>query len=96
MNSPRYMCSHLVRFRSAGQECVMNLEEIWETGAVLESEAPVEAGVRAELRSETAFFSGDVVEVEEHEVGWRVRMDFSPMTRWRPEVFRPGHLVEIF
>jgi hypothetical protein len=95
MNLPRYMCSHLVSFRSGARECVMNLEEIWETGALLESDEPVQAGIRAEMRSETAFFAGDIVEVEEHEFGWRLRMEFSPMTPWRPEVFRPGHLVEI-
>jgi hypothetical protein len=89
------MCSHLVKLRIGLAETVVNLEEIWDTGAVLESEGPVEAGERAEIRTETAFFAGDVTEVEEHEFGWRIRMEFSPLTPWRPEAFRPGHLVEI-
>lgn len=95
MNSQRYMCSHLVRFRMHSLERVVNLEEIWETGAILESEEPVEEGIRAEIRSENAFFAGDVIEVEKHEFGWRVRLEFSPMTPWRPELFRPDHMLEI-
>jgi len=95
MESPRYMCSHLVRFRTNAKESVVNLEEIWATGAVVEAEEPVEKGSRAEIRTEGAFFAGDVTEVERHEFGWRIRLEFSPMTPWRPEEFRPGHLLEI-
>ena len=77
------------------QECVVNLEEIWETGAVLESEEAIEAGKKAEIRTDGTFFAGKVADVEKHEFGWRIRMEFSPLTPWRPEIFRPGHLLEI-
>jgi len=95
MNFPRYMCSHLVRFRNGGKESVANLEEIWQAGAILECEEPVEEGSRGEVRIESAFFSGKVTEIERHEFGWRVQLEFSPLTPWRPEVFRPDHMVEI-
>ncbi len=95
MNSQHYMCSHLVQLRTGSQVRIVNLEEIWETGAILEAEEPVKSGIRAEIRAENTFFAGDVAEVEQHELGWRLRMEFSPMTRWRPELFRPDHLLKV-
>jgi hypothetical protein len=95
MDFQRYMCSHLVTLRIGATESIVNLEEIWKTGAILESEEAAEAGRRAEIRADGARFAGDIAEVQEHEFGWRIRMEFSPLTPWRPEIFRPGHLLEI-
>ncbi len=99
MNFDRYLCSQLVELRigtgeaAAVDPTIVNLEEIWESGAVLESEEPVEAHQRAEVRCGKVFFSGEVVEVERHEFGWRVTVQFSPMTPWRREAFQPEHLL---
>jgi hypothetical protein len=79
---------------NSGANTVVNLEEIWKTGAVLESEEPVEKGARVEIRCEAVFFSGDVTQVETHEFGWRFEMEFSPMTQWSLERFRPAHLLD--
>jgi hypothetical protein len=93
MNFERYLCSQLVAFRNQAVETTVNLEEIWEGGAVVESEEPVETGARVEIRSGRAYFSGEVMGVERHEFGWRVTVQFSPMTRWRLEEFEPEHLL---
>jgi hypothetical protein len=95
MNFERYLCSQLVAFRTREEETTVNLEEIWEGGAVVESERPVETGVRVEIRSGRAYFSGTVVAVERHEFGWRVTVQFSPMTPWKLEEFEPEHLVRL-
>jgi hypothetical protein len=99
MNSRRYLCSQLVSLRNNSTEpagnSVVNLEEIWKSGAVLESEDAIEAGARLEIRCEKAFFSCDVVRVEKHEFGWRVEVEFSPMTPWKPEEFQPQHLLDL-
>ncbi|HWF06912.1 MAG TPA: hypothetical protein VG297_00535 [Bryobacteraceae bacterium] len=61
---------------------------------MLESEQAVEEGSRVEIRCGTAFFSGLVTGVEKHEFGWRVEVEFSPMTPWTPEEFQPEHLLD--
>lgn len=72
----------------------MNLEEICRTGATLESDEPVPAGVRAEMRTQGVQFHGTVTEVEEHDFGWRIELEFSPLTPWSVENFRPRHLLD--
>jgi hypothetical protein len=95
LNSERYLCSQLVKLRIGPKEFTVNLEEIWLNGAELESEEGVEQGKRAEIRCEGVFFAGRIAGVEEHEFGWRLTMEFSPMTPWRPEKFRPDHLLVV-
>jgi hypothetical protein len=95
MNSERYLCSQLVKLRVETREFTVNLEEIREFGAELESEEAVEEGAKAEIRCEGALFAGRITEVEQHEFGWRLAMEFSPKTPWRPEEFRPAHLLVV-
>jgi hypothetical protein len=94
MNSGRYLCSQLVAMTNNSVECVVNLEEIWANGAVLESEEAVEEGAKVEIRCGPAFFSGRVVQVDRHECGWRFELEFSPMTHWSLEQFQPLHLLD--
>ncbi len=94
MSGRRYLCSELVAIKVNSVETKVNLEEIWRNGAVLESEEPIEEGARVEMRSGTAFFAGKVTEVERHEFGWRVDVEFSPLTPWSPDRFRPQHLLD--
>ena len=93
LNSERYLCSQLVKLRTGSKEFTVNLEEIWSNGAELESEEAVETGARAEIRCEGAYFAGRITEVEKHEFGWHLTMEFSPMTQWKPEEFQPAHLL---
>jgi hypothetical protein len=99
MNPRRYLCSQLILLRNnstaPASNSVVNLEEIWENGAVLESEEAIQEGARVEIRCEKAFFSGDAVHVEKHGYGWRVEVQFSPMTHWKPEEFQPEHLLDL-
>jgi hypothetical protein len=99
MNPQRFFCSQLVALTNntpgSAANTVVNLEEIWENGAVLESEEPVEEGSRIEIRCGSAFFAGRIVQVERHEVGWRFKVEFSPMTPWKPEEFQPEHLLDV-
>lgn len=90
MTPHRYLCSHLV---DLGDRFV-NLEEIWTTGAVLEAETAVTRGAEVELRCGATVLKGRIVEVEPHEFGWRFEVEFSAATPWRPEEFRPDHLLD--
>lgn len=103
MNLQRYLCSQLVdlKFSTTGpglnsaDNRTVNLEEIWASGAVLESEELVAVGTKVEIRCEAAFFAGSIVSAKQHEFGWRLKMEFSPMTPWNSEQFRPEHLLDL-
>jgi hypothetical protein len=103
MNVQRHLCSQLVELRIGTAEpglhqdanFTVNLEEIWTNGAVLESEEPLEEGAKVEIRCETAFFAGSIVHAERHEFGWRLEMEFSPLTPWNVEKFQPEHLLDV-
>jgi hypothetical protein len=99
MNSRHYLCSQLVSLNTSSgtgaRDSVVNLEEIWDCGAILESEQAVDEGALIEIRCEQTFFSGKAVKVEKHEYGWRVEVKFSPMTPWKPDEFQPAHLFEV-
>ncbi len=89
----RYLCSHLVTLRSGETTAVVNLEEIWESGAVLECEKRPDESGPAEIRCEGITFCGRLTRVEQHEFGWRAEMEFSPLTPWSPERFQPDHML---
>jgi len=91
----RYLCSELVPLRVNSREFFVNLEEIWQSGAVLESEEPVPEGARFEIRHDAVFFAGEVIRVERHQFGWRIEVRFSPLTFWNPEEFRPLHMLAV-
>jgi hypothetical protein len=103
MSFRRFLCSQLVTLRKKSAESganpiagslVVNLAEIWKTGAVLEAEEPLEEGSAVEIHCENVFFAGRIVRVELHEFGWRFEVKFSPMTPWDPEQFQPRHLLD--
>src|ERR1700742_606389 len=94
MDAPRYLCSELVILKRGARETVVNLEEIWISGAVVESEEPLETGESVQIRAGTVRLSGTVSAVEQHEFGWRSEIQFSPLTPWRIDAFRPQHLLD--
>jgi hypothetical protein len=94
MAAPRYLCSHLVRLFVDGHEQWVNLEEIWEGGAVLECEEAVTAGAFAKVLAEEAVFAGRIKAAEAHEFGWRVEIEFSPLTQWTIERWKPEHALD--
>ena len=95
MSTRRYLCSELVKIRINSEELTVNLEEIWRNGAVFEAEVPVAARGRVEIRSGKAVFAGRITSVERHEFGWRADVEFSPLTPWSPDLYRPLHLVDV-
>ena len=96
MSARRFLCSHLVALIDGSEaERIVNLEEIWTAGAILEAEDAVTRGAQVELRCGPAVFKGRIVDVEPHEFGWRFEVEFSPKTPWRVEEFRPDHLLDL-
>ena len=94
MDARRYLCSDLVVLKTAAGACTVNLEEIGENFAVFETEAPLELREQVCLEGGGGQFHGFVNSVEKHDFGWRVEIEFSPLTRWSPERFRPQHLFD--
>jgi hypothetical protein len=98
MDTPRYLCSQLVRLlisdSSGHREQWANLEEIWSSGAVLECEEEVASGSSAKISCDEVTFAGRVAAVERHVFGWTVEMAFSPLTPWTIERWRPEHALD--
>lgn len=90
----RYLCSQLVTLAWEEGATIVNLEEIQESGCVVESEAELGAGVEVELHCGGADFKGKVTKAEVHGFGWRIAIEFSPATRWKLGDFRPEHLFD--
>jgi hypothetical protein len=95
MNAPHYLCSELVTLRIKSTASIVNLEEIWREGAILESEDAVEDGVAVGMQCGNVLFAGRVMQVERHELGWRIEVEFSPETHWSQERFQPQHMLDI-
>lgn len=83
-----------MRLRRRAGEIIVNLEEIWERGAVVEAEEALDSGESVQVRAGTAHFSGHITSVERHEFGWRCAVEFSPLTPWSEEAYRPEHLFD--
>lgn len=92
--SRRYLCSQLVTLRWGTESRIVNLEEICRNEAILEAEACVAVGSRVTLDAEKTRFHGIVTVAQEHEFGWRIRVELSPLTPWSLEVFAPEHLLD--
>jgi hypothetical protein len=93
LSSPRYLCSQLVALRCGDSEFTVNLEEIWESGAILECEQSPTAHKHAEIRCGGITLCGRLKNVAVHESGCSVEMEFSPLTPWSLERFEPAHML---
>lgn len=90
----RFLCSDLVVLSVDGEARLVNLEEIWRTGAVVESEEDAAPGGKAQLRAGGATLEVDIERVERHEYGRRIEIRFTDR-EWTPELFTPAHLTDL-
>src|ERR1700744_2010758 len=67
----RYLCSQLVRYTTNGREKWANLEEIWETGAILDCEEEVAPDGAATFFADDVSFTGRIAKVDKNRFGWR-------------------------
>jgi hypothetical protein len=95
LKAQRHLCSQIVTLSWSGGSQLVNMEEIWETGAVLECEESVPAEIHAQVRWDGILLAGRISAVTAHEFGWWVEMEFSPLTPWSPARALPAHLFEI-
>jgi hypothetical protein len=95
MSSGRYLCSQLVRLAIPGlPEQWVNLEEIWDDGAMLDSETEIVPGSSATISADEVSFAGRITAVERYECGWQAEITFSPTTRWMIGKWRPDHAID--
>jgi hypothetical protein len=95
----RYLCSHLVRLTTDGHEQWANLEEIWETGAVLDCEEEVAPATDCSKAAATfsageVTFAGHITKVHKDRFGWRVELELSSETPWSIERWKPEHMLD--
>jgi hypothetical protein len=90
----RFLCSELVVLKRGSRQSTVNLEEIWTTGAAIETDDVLETGETVELECGENRFPAAVTLVAKHEFGCRVEMEFPQGVAWSPEVFRPQHMLD--
>jgi hypothetical protein len=96
---PRMMCADMVKVfwrDRAGKRChaMALLEDIGVSGACLQFEAPVPAGVVVEWHSPKLEFKGTVCYCVYREIGYFVGVEFTASSRWSQSVYRPQHLFD--
>ena len=79
--------------RWESQKAVVNLEEIWREGAVLDCEIGFPPGTSVEIHAAGRRWMGIATSVQEYEFGFHIEVEFSTLTPWRIEDFRPLHLL---
>ena len=88
----RYLCSQLVRLVTEGREQWANLEEIRETGAVLDCEEQVTPDGAATFYAGDISFTGRITKAEKNRFGWRIELELE--TPWSIERWKPEHLLD--
>ena len=90
----RFLCSDLAVLSVDGQARYVNLEEIWRTGAVVESEEDAAIGAPVTLRACGITLEAGVERVDRHEYGYRIEIRFVDR-EWTQELFKPAHLTDL-
>jgi hypothetical protein len=90
----RYLCSELVALKRDSSQTTVNLEEIWTTGAAIETDDVLSTGETVELHCGESVFPATVSLVAKHEFGCRVEMEFANGVTWSPQVFQPQHMLD--
>ena len=95
----RYLCSELVtvEWRSVfdrERTEVVNLEEIWASGATLLFSAPIRPATPLRIACHGAEFHGRVVHCRADFIGYLVEVAFDDGSRWSPETYVPEHLFD--
>jgi hypothetical protein len=88
----QYLCSHLVTLRSGDRETPANLERIWEDGATVNAEEPVESGTHVLIFSAGCGLSGSVKSCETDPAGHYLEIALD--NAWSPDTFTPDHLTD--
>jgi len=91
----RFLCSQLVTLRWSDQSRTVNLEEISRTHAILDSDESLPLNTQTVLVAHGRKLHGTITAADVYEFGWRIRLNFSPLTPWSPDVFVPDHLLDI-
>ena len=96
---PRLMCADMVevfwRDHSGKRRRAMALlEDIAESGACLQLETPLPAGVVVEWHSPNQDFRGKVCYCLYREIGYFAGVEFIASSKWSKSAYRPQHLFD--
>ena len=95
----RCMCSELVNAAwedvfGRWHEAVVNLEEVWAKGAMLQFEAPVRAEMRVRINLNGLSLDGRVSKCTADFVGFLVEIEFAEGQTWSRELYEPDHYFD--
>jgi hypothetical protein len=93
------MCSELVKASwqdtfGRKRETVVNLEEVWTNGALLQLESPVRPDTPIEMSVKGINFSGTVKKCSADFIGFQVEMCFVDGQEWSRDLCEPDHFFD--
>jgi hypothetical protein len=96
----RLLCADMVEVRwrtGAGRQCHATalLEDISRSGACLQFETPVPAGVELTIECPGQELTGTVRYCVYREIGHFVGLEFTNRSAWSVEAFKPCHLLDL-
>lgn len=96
----RLLCSDVLEIQWKDKSgwvrtCTALLEDISAAGACLQTEIPIPARSKVELRIRKRTLSGEVRYCTFREFGYFVGLEFPDEQRWSLRLFRPKHLVDV-
>jgi hypothetical protein len=97
--SQRHWCSELLSVKVENkkgrkQSLRANLEEIWPSGALVQTDKPIAPATRLWFMRGGYKFYGEVVARQFlHQLGYMIEIRFDPACRWSELRYRPKHLL---
>jgi len=96
----RSMCADMIEVRwrdksGRSRRATALLEDISPSGACLQLEADVPAGVEIRWECPNHEFVGRVRYCSYREIGYFAGVEFQPGARWSRQAYRPRHLLDL-
>ncbi len=96
----RMMCADMLDVRwkdgtGRKRQAVGLLEDISQSGACLQMEAPLPLGSQIGWKSGKQEFTGHVRYCAYREIGYFVGVEFDFRSRWSKKIYRPQHLLDL-
>lgn len=94
----RTLCSELVEIEctaAAELRVTANLEEIWQSGATLETESCLPENESIVLVRGDVRLAGRVLYCQPTITGYSIGIQFQPHSYWRPSLFMPAHALSL-
>jgi hypothetical protein len=98
LSESRFLCLDMLRVswtNSSGRgssDCAI-LMEIWDSGAILQSEATIPAHSTVTIAAPSGPVQAEVCSCTQDDYGYLIEVTVDPSQPWFPKAYRPVHLM---